>query len=97
MPALMIASYIEASNTRIGKLVLCAKHYIIRSGEMKIRVLSRGHLPSDESSDEGHVVFFCNTTFQAFFRIKAHAKLMTWDKEDRKQDHMLRHTTDGSQ
>jgi uncharacterized protein YeeX (DUF496 family) len=22
---------------------------------------------------------------------------MTWDKEDRKQDHMLRHTTDGSQ
>jgi hypothetical protein len=41
---LMIASYIEARNTRIWKLVLCAKHYVIRSGEMMILVLSRGHL-----------------------------------------------------
>jgi hypothetical protein len=45
MPALMIASYIEATDTRIWKLVLCAKHYVIRSEEMIILVLSRGHLP----------------------------------------------------
>jgi hypothetical protein len=45
MPALMIASYIEARNTRIWKLILCAKRYVIRSGEMMILVLLRGHLP----------------------------------------------------
>jgi hypothetical protein len=30
----MIASYIEARNTRIWKLVQCVKRYVIRSGEM---------------------------------------------------------------
>jgi hypothetical protein len=45
MPALMIASHIEAQNTRIWKLVLCAKCYVIRSGQMMILVLLRGHLP----------------------------------------------------
>jgi hypothetical protein len=45
MPALMIASYIEEQNTRIWKLVLFAKRYVIRSGEMMIVVLPRGHLP----------------------------------------------------
>jgi hypothetical protein len=45
MPALMIASYIEARNTKIWKLVLCAKRYVIRSGEMMVLVLPRGHLP----------------------------------------------------
>jgi hypothetical protein len=45
MPALMIESYIEARNTKIWKLVLCAKSYIIIFGEMMILVLSRGHLP----------------------------------------------------
>jgi hypothetical protein len=44
MPALMIASYIEATNMRIWKLVMCAKRYVIRSGEIMILVLSRGHL-----------------------------------------------------
>jgi hypothetical protein len=41
---LMIAFYIKA-NTIIWKLVLCAKSYVIRSGEMMILMLSRGHLP----------------------------------------------------
>jgi hypothetical protein len=45
MPALMIASSIEARNTKIWKLVLCATRYVIRSGEMMIVVLPRGHLP----------------------------------------------------
>jgi hypothetical protein len=45
MPALMIASYIEAWNTKIWKLVLYAKRYVIRSGEMMVLVLPRGHLP----------------------------------------------------
>jgi hypothetical protein len=45
MPTLMIASYIEARNTKIRKLVLCAKCYVIRSEEMMILVLPRGHLP----------------------------------------------------
>jgi hypothetical protein len=31
------------------------------------------------------------------FRNKENAKLMTWHKRDRKQDHMLRHPADGSQ
>jgi hypothetical protein len=31
------------------------------------------------------------------FRNKENAKLMTWHKSDCKQDHMLRHPTDGSQ
>jgi hypothetical protein len=31
------------------------------------------------------------------FRNKKNAKLMTWHKSDRKQDHMLRHPVDGSQ
>jgi hypothetical protein len=31
------------------------------------------------------------------FRNKENAKLMTWHKIDRKQDHMLRHPADGSQ
>jgi hypothetical protein len=44
MPALMIASYIEARNMRIWNLVLCAKSYIIRFGEMMILVLLRGYL-----------------------------------------------------
>jgi hypothetical protein len=44
MPALMIESYIEAWNMRIWKLVLCAKRYVIRSEEMMILALSRGHL-----------------------------------------------------
>jgi hypothetical protein len=30
---------------QIWKLVLCATRYVIRSGEMKILVLPRGHLP----------------------------------------------------
>jgi hypothetical protein len=30
------------------------------------------------------------------FRNKENAKLMTWHKSDRKQDHMLRHPADGS-
>jgi hypothetical protein len=30
------------------------------------------------------------------FRNKENAKFMTWHKSDRKQDHMLRHPTDGS-
>jgi hypothetical protein len=46
MPTLMIAFYIEARNMRIWKLVLCSKRYVIRSREMMILVLSRGHLPS---------------------------------------------------
>jgi hypothetical protein len=45
MIALMNASYIEARNKRIWNLVLCAKRYVIRSGEMMILVLSREHLP----------------------------------------------------
>jgi hypothetical protein len=45
MLALMNASYIEARNMRIWKLVLCAKRYVIRSGEMMILVLSREYLP----------------------------------------------------
>jgi hypothetical protein len=45
MPALMIASHTEARNKRIWKLVLCATRYVIRSGEMMILVLPRGHLP----------------------------------------------------
>jgi hypothetical protein len=44
MPALMIASYIEARNTRIWKFALCAKRYLIRFREMMILVLSREHL-----------------------------------------------------
>jgi hypothetical protein len=48
MAALMVASYIKARNTRIWKHVLCAKRYIIRLGEMKILVLSRGHLPRQQ-------------------------------------------------
>jgi hypothetical protein len=31
------------------------------------------------------------------FRNKDHAKLLQWNKEDRKVDNMLRHPTDGSQ
>jgi hypothetical protein len=31
------------------------------------------------------------------FRNKENAKLMTWHKSDRKQDHMPRHLADGSQ
>lgn len=31
------------------------------------------------------------------FRNKAHAKLMRWRKEERKQDEKLRHPADGSQ
>jgi hypothetical protein len=31
------------------------------------------------------------------FRNKENAKLMTWHKSDRKQDHMMRHPVDGSQ
>jgi hypothetical protein len=31
------------------------------------------------------------------FKNKAHAKLMWWHKEERKQDQMLRHPADGSQ
>jgi hypothetical protein len=31
------------------------------------------------------------------FRNKENAKLMTWHKSDRKQDHMLSHPTDASQ
>jgi hypothetical protein len=41
----MIASFIEARNTRIWKLALCAKVYVIRSGEIMILVFSRGHFP----------------------------------------------------
>ena len=33
---------------------------------------------------------------KCLFRNKEHAKLMTWHKKDRKQDHMLRHPADGS-
>jgi hypothetical protein len=40
MLALMIASYIEARITRIWMVVLCAKRYVTRSGEMKILVIS---------------------------------------------------------
>jgi hypothetical protein len=35
----------RARNTGIWKLVLCATRYVIRSGEMMILVLPRGHLP----------------------------------------------------
>jgi hypothetical protein len=66
MPALMIASYIEARNARIWELVLCAKCYVIRSGEMMILVLPRGHSQDDESTDKGYVVFFYNTMFEVF-------------------------------
>jgi hypothetical protein len=41
----MIASYLEERNTRIWMLVMCAKRYVIRSGEMMILVLAREHLP----------------------------------------------------
>jgi hypothetical protein len=34
---------------------------------------------------------------KCLFRNKEHAKLMTWNRKDRKQDHMLRHLIDGSQ
>jgi hypothetical protein len=34
---------------------------------------------------------------KCLFRNKENAKLMTWHKRDRKQDHMLRHPADGSQ
>jgi hypothetical protein len=33
---------------------------------------------------------------KCLFRNKENAKLMTWRKSDRKQDHMLRHPADGS-
>ena len=32
-----------------------------------------------------------------FFKNKDNAKLMRWHKEDRKEDHMIRHPADGSQ
>jgi hypothetical protein len=35
--------------------------------------------------------------WKRLFRNKDNAKLMTWNKSDRKQDHMLRHLADGSQ
>jgi hypothetical protein len=35
--------------------------------------------------------------FKCLFRNKENAKLMTWHKSDRKQDHMLRHPANGSQ
>jgi hypothetical protein len=62
-----------------------------------ILVLPRGTSPDDESTGEGYVVFSYNTTFEAFVQEKRNAKLMTWHKSDRKQDHMLRHPEDGSQ
>jgi hypothetical protein len=34
---------------------------------------------------------------KCLFKNKEHAKLITWHKSDRKQDHMLRHPADGSQ
>ena len=34
---------------------------------------------------------------KCLFRNKANAKLMRWHKEERKEDHMLRHLSDGSQ
>jgi hypothetical protein len=43
------------------------------------------------------VVFSYNTTFEEFVQEQRNAKLMTWHQSDRKQDHMLRHPTDGSQ
>jgi hypothetical protein len=66
MLALMIASYIEARNMKIWKLVLCAKRYVIRSGEMMILVLPRGTSQDDESTGEGYVVFSYNTMFEVF-------------------------------
>jgi hypothetical protein len=66
MPALMIAPYTEAWNTRIWKLVLCATCYVIRSGEMMILVLPRDTSQDDESTGEGYVVLSYNTTFEAF-------------------------------
>jgi hypothetical protein len=43
------------------------------------------------------VVFSYNTTFEVFLQEQKNAKLMTWHKSNRKQDHMLRHPADGSQ
>jgi hypothetical protein len=34
---------------------------------------------------------------ERLFRKKENAKLMTWHKSDRKQNHLLRHPIDGSQ
>jgi hypothetical protein len=36
-------------------------------------------------------------SLKSLFSNKENAKLMTWNKSDRKQDHMLRHLADGSQ
>jgi hypothetical protein len=65
----MIASYIKARNMRIWKLVLCAKRYLIRSEEMMILVLSRGHPQDDESTNEGYAVFSYSTTFEEFVQV----------------------------
>jgi hypothetical protein len=66
MPALMIASYIEARNMRIWKLVLCAKRYAITSEEMMILSSREDTSQDDESTGEGYVVFSYNTMFEAF-------------------------------
>jgi hypothetical protein len=79
MFALMIASYIEERNTRIKMLVLCAKRYVKRSGEMKILVLLRGNLPSSEMKKVSVKVmwyFPIIPCLKRLFRNKANAKLM---------------------
>jgi hypothetical protein len=43
------------------------------------------------------VVFPIIPCLKHLSRNKENAKLITWNKSDRKQDHMLRHLVDGSQ
>jgi hypothetical protein len=62
-----------------------------------ILVMSTGSLPRKKIPAKVMWYFPITPHLKRLFRNRAHAKLMRWYKEERKQDQMLRHPTDGLQ
>jgi hypothetical protein len=77
-------------------LVLFAAQSGIRSDKM-ILVMSMGSQPRKKIPAKVMWYFHIIPHLKRLFRNKAHAKLMRWHKQERKQDQMLRHHADGSQ
>jgi hypothetical protein len=94
MPALMIA-YVEHENLEACP-VCKALRYKIRRDDHPGAL--EGTPPRMKKVPTKVMWYFpIIPHLKRLFRNKENAKLMTWHKSDRKQDHMLRHTTDGSQ
>ena len=97
MHALMIASYRGKDYENLDACPVCkALRYKIRRDE-DVGDL-QGHRDKMKRGPTKVMWYFpIIPCLKRLFRNKAHAKLMRWHAEERKQDNLLRHPADGSQ